>query len=132
LKTISPATDTDKLNDYWKGFVFRRYKLDNVPISEIQTAIINSQAKIKAIDISKQPDAMYEININNQVAFYYSNEKFIFYSKSSSKEISFTYETSVQDVKYLKDNSGEYYQLTGSKNSIPFNYLYDKNLLKIE
>ena len=132
LKTISPATDTDKLNDYWKGFVFRRYKLDNVPISEIQTAIINSQAKIKAIDISKQPDAMYEININNQVAFYYSNEKFIFYSKSSSKEISFTYETSVQNVKYLKDNSGEYYQLTGSKNSIPFNYLYDKNLLKIE
>jgi hypothetical protein len=132
LKTISPTTDTDKLNDYWKGFVFRRYKLDNIPITEIQTAIINAQAKIKAIDISKQPDAMYEININNQVTFYYTNEKFTFYSKSSSKEISFTYETSVQTVKYLKDNAGEYYQLKGSKNSIPFTFLYDKNLLKIE
>ena len=132
LKTISPSTDTDKLNNYWEGFIFRRYKLDNIPITEIQISIVNAQAKIKAIDISKQPDAMYEININNQVTFYYSIEKFIFYSKSSSKEISFSYETSVQNVKYLKDNAGEYYQLKGSKNSIPFTYLYDKNLVKIE
>lgn len=132
LKAISPTTDTDKLNDYWKGFIFRRYQLDNIPITEIQTSIVYAQAKIKAIDVSKQPDAMYEININNQVLFYYSSENFILYSKSSLKEILFSYETLVQNVKYLKDNAGEYYQLTGSKNSIPFTYLFDKNLVKIE
>jgi hypothetical protein len=132
LETLNPSTDTDKLNDYWKGFIFRRYYLDNIPISEIKTSIINAQTKIKEIDVSNQPDAMYEININNQITFFYFNEKYILYSKSSAKEIPLTYETSVQNIKYLQDNTGDYYQLTGIKNSVPFTYLYDKNLLKIE
>jgi hypothetical protein len=132
LQTISASTDTDDLNDYWKGFIFRRYQLDNVPITEIQTSIINAQTKIKAIDVSKRPDAMYEININDQVTFYYSSEKYVLYSKSSAKEIPFTYETTVQKIKFLKDNTGDYYQLTGTNNSASFTYLYDKNLMKIE
>lgn len=132
LKTLSPSTDTDILNDYWKGFIFRRYQLDNIPITEIQTSIINAQTKLKAIDVSKQPDSMYEININKQITFFYSSEKCILYSKSSLKEISFTYETSLENIKYLKDNTGDYYQLTGTNNSGPFTCLYDKNLMKIE
>ena len=130
--TTNKNVDPDKINDYYQGFIYRRYKTDKVPITEIQNTIIKAQSKIKAIDVSKQHDAMFEININNQVTFFYSSKKFIIYSKSSAKEISFSYETSVQNVKYLKDNVGEYYQLTGSKNAIPFTYLYDKNLVKIE
>jgi hypothetical protein len=132
LKTLSPTTDTDNLKDYWKGFIFRRHHLDNIPITEIQTSIINAQTKLKAIDVSKQPNAMYEININNQITFFYSSEKCILYSKSSLKEIPFTYETSLQKIKYLKDNTGDYYQLTGTNNSATFTYLYDKDLMKIE
>lgn len=128
----SKKIDTDNLNDYWKGFIFRRNKFDNVPLNEIQATLIKAQTKIKALDVSKQPDAMYEININSQVTLYYSCEKFTFSSNNSSKEISFTYETTVQNVKYLKDITGEYYQLSGFKNSKPFTYLYDKNLTKIE
>ena len=132
LKSLNSSTDTDNLNDYWKGFIFRRHHLDNIPISEIQAFIINAQLRLNAIDVSKQPDAMYEININNQLAIFYSSEKFILYSKSSEKEINFTYDNSVQSIKYFKDNTGDYYQLTGVKNSVPFKYLFDKNLLKIE
>lgn len=132
LKTIDTSTDTDRLRNYWEGFIFRRYISDKVPILEIQTAIMDAQTKLKTINLSKQPDALYEININNQITFLYSSEKIIIHSNSNSKEILFTHSTYIKNIRYLKDMNGEYYQLNGNKNSIPFTYLYDKNLLKIE
>lgn len=132
LKLIDPSYDANDFNDYWKGFLLRRYYTDNVPISEIQSSIVKAQTKIKLVDVSKQADAMYEININNHITLFYSSEKFSIYSKSSEKEISFGTEVSLKEIKYLKDNFGDYYQLIGFKNSEPIKYLYDKNLVKID
>ena len=125
-------TSTDGLNDYWKGFIYRRYKSDKIPVSEIQNAIIKAQTKIKALDSSQQPDAMYELNFNNQISIYFSSQSTIIYSYINKKEIKLSIGTSVESIKYLKDNAGEYYSLTGTEDTKPISYLYDKNLNKIE
>ena len=132
LTKINQAVNTDNLNDYWKGFIYRRYKFDNVPISEIQASIASAQLKIKEIDVTKQPDVMYEININNQIALYYSIENLKIYSKNNQKEIFFNYDYTIQKIKYFKDNTGEYYQLIGLKNETPINFLFNNRLEKID
>lgn len=132
LKNGLNISNTDDLNDYWKGFIYRRYKFDNVPLLEIENSIIAAQSKIRLIDVTKNPDAMFEININNQVTLYYYVDKFVFSSKNSQKEIAFSYENTIDNLKYFKDDKGEYYQLNGFKNAIPISFLFDEKLVKVE
>jgi hypothetical protein len=132
LNNINSKINTDNIKDYWKGFIYRRYAIDKVPISEIQSAIIKSQMKIKSIDTSKQPNNMYEFNINNQLTLFISSENYSLHSKKNFKKIIFNHNVSIEKIKYLKDDTGEYYQLTGLENGENINYLYNKNLDKID
>lgn len=131
LKSGRTISNTDDLNDYWKGFIYRRYKIDNIPLSEIENSIINAQSKIQSSDVKQNPEALYEISINNQVTLLYSIQKVTIYSKSSDKEIIFNYDIIIDDIKYFKDDTGEYYQLNCIKSSVPETYLFDKNLVRI-
>ncbi len=131
LDSTSPSIDTDEYNDYWKGFIFRRNKLDNIPSSEILNSLLNAKAVIKSVDVSNQPDAMFEFNINEQIIAYFASEKTTLRSKYTSKEVYFDNTIAVKKVKFLKDETGEYYQIIGTKNSSPINYLYDNNLNRI-
>ena len=36
LKANSPLTNTDKLGDYWKGFIFSRVRFNNNPVTEFR------------------------------------------------------------------------------------------------
>jgi hypothetical protein len=74
---------------------------------------------------------MFEFNINEQIIAYFASEKTTFRSKNSSKEVYFDNTIAVKKVKFLKDETGEYYQIIGTKNSSPINYLYDNNLNRI-
>jgi hypothetical protein len=133
LPKLSASTNTDKLNNYWEGFIFRRHKLDSVPIDEIQAAINNARTKIKGLDMSNRPSAMYEIILNNHLSIYYSSEKLTISSTNRTNEISYNHKnTSIKSVKYFSDGTGDYYQFSGSKNSLPFVWLFDKNLEKID
>lgn len=131
LESLSPSIDTDEYNDYWKGFVYRRNKLDNIPSSEILNSLLNAKEVIKSVDVANQPDAMFEFNINGQIIAYFASEKTTLRSKMNAKEIYFDNTITIKKVKHLKDNTGEYYQLIGTKNNTPINYLFDNNLNRI-
>jgi hypothetical protein len=131
LKANSPLTNTDKLGDYWKGFILRRVRVDNIPVTEIQSTIIKAQAKIDSVDVKTQADAMYEISVNNQISILYSIDKFKLISKSSPVELQFGYDASIQTIFYNKDKTGDFYMLNGYQNNKPFKWLFTKNLERI-
>jgi hypothetical protein len=132
LGTLGPNTNTDYLRNYWEGFIYRRYVIDHIPPSEIEESLTQAKNKIKAIEVSSQPRAMYEIIINNTITLLYSSETLTVKSKISGKEIRFNYDTFVDKVRYLKDGTGEYYQIMGTKNNQPFSTLYNVSLVSIE
>lgn len=131
IKQNGVIPNTDKLNDYWKGFILRRVRVDNVPISEIQSTIIEAQAKIESIDVKAQADAMYEITVNNQISITYAIEKFKVTSKTSPNELQFGYEVSIENIIFTRDNTGDYYMLAGFQNGKPFRWLFNKNLERV-
>ena len=128
---ISPATDTEKLDNYWQGFILRRHYVDEIPSDEILSALERAFVAIDEIDVSNQPKAMIEVSINDQLSLYYTQGKLTLSSKDSLNEIEFGYATNISEIKYLVDTSGEYYLLIGTDKSGPFRYLYDKNLVEI-
>lgn len=131
LKPTGVIPNTDKLNDYWKGFILRRVRTDNIPIAEIKSTIIRAQAKIDSIDVKAQADAMYEVIINNQISVSYAIEKFTVSSKTSPVELQFGYEVTLENIFYNKDKTGDYYMLTGFQNGKPFRWLFNKNLERV-
>jgi hypothetical protein len=131
LDSTSPSIDTDEYNDYWKGFIFRRNKLDKIPSTEIFNSLLNAKEVIKNIDVSNQADAMYEFTINEKIIAYFASEKTTLRSKMNAKEIYFDHTYAIKKVKLLKDNTGEYYQIIGIKNNSPINYLFDNKLNRI-
>jgi hypothetical protein len=131
LESISPSIDTDTYNDYWKGFIYRRNKLDKIPSNEILNSLLNAKEVIQNIDVSNQADAMYEFTINEKIIAYFASEKTTLRSKMNAKEIYFDQTYAIKKVKLLKDNTGEYYQIIGTKNNTPIKFLFDNNLNRI-
>ena len=131
LESISPSIDTDSYNDYWKGFIYRRNKLDKIPSNEILNSLLNAKEVIQNIDVSNQADAMYEFTINEKIIAYFASEKTTLRSKMNAKEIYFDQTYAIKKVKLLKDNTGEYYQIIGTKNNTPIKFLFDNNLNRI-
>ena len=131
LESISPSIDTDSYNDYWKGFIYRRNKLDKIPSNEILNSLLNAKEVIQNIDVSNQADAMYEFTINEKIIAYFASEKTTLRSKINAKEIYFDQTYTIKKVKLLKDNTGEYYQIIGTKNNTPIKFLFDNNLNRI-
>jgi len=131
IKPTGVIPNTDKLNDYWKGFILRRVRADNIPVTEIQSTIIKAQSRIDSVDIKTQADAMYEVILNNQISILYAIDKFKLVSKSSPIELQFGYEVSLQTIFYNKDKTGDFYMLNGFQNNKPFKWLYNKNLERI-
>ena len=117
LQTNLNKINTDTLEDYWKGFIYRRYVTDKIPLSEIKSSLIIAQSKIKTINTEDQADAMYEYRINKQLVIYISANNYTIYSTKSGKKITFEKGVFIQKIKYLKGDDGEYYQLIGVKAS---------------
>jgi len=134
IKTLNEENFNCFKYSFWKGFIYRRYLLDQVPISEIQADIQLARQRISALDVSLQPDAMFEFSLNNQVSIFYSMDKFSLYSKINQKEIYFGKDFEITKVKFLKDLTGEYYQihLVEGYNRIPKRMLFDKYLKIVE
>ena len=131
LESTSPSIDTDTYNDYWKGFIYRRNKLDKIPSNEILNSLLNAKEVIQNIDVSNQADAMYEFTINEKIIAYFASEKTTLRSKINAKEIYFDQTYAIKKVKLLIDNTGEYYQIIGTKNNTPIKFLFDNNLNRI-
>ena len=109
-------------DSYWKGFVHRRVETDNVPLSEIHSYLVEARNKISRIDQSNLDDALYEIKINNEIQILLSSKGYLV--MKDSKKLHYTFDSPIQSIKYLEDNSGGYYLIEGDN----FRDLFDDEL----
>jgi hypothetical protein len=127
IKFIS-FNDELEFENYWQGFIVRRHFTDNVPIIEIQNSIIESINKLKASSPTNSFNALYEININNQITLFYSGEGTYVTTFTGEKNFSFKKNEYVKSIRFLRDLSGDYYQITTSNEISDKRYLLSKNL----
>ena len=128
---MSPSYSVDNtrnLRNYWEGFIYRRYKTDKISKEEIQSSLNIAINKIKSINTSNQPDVICEITINNHLILFISANGFSIKSKLSTKEILFDKGEQIEEIKYLKDDTGDYYLIKGKKRTGNLKSLYDKYL----
>lgn len=123
--------DEIEFEKYWEGFIVRRHFIDNVPILEIQNSILESIKRLKSINQTNSFNALYEININNQLNVFYSGHGTYITSFTSDKKYKFNDNESIKSIRFLKDLSGDYYQITTNIASVEKKYLFSKNLLLI-
>jgi hypothetical protein len=127
IKFIS-FNDELEFENYWQGFIVRRHFTDKVPIIEIQNSIIESINKLKASSPTNSFNALYEININNQITLFYSGEGTYVTTFTGEKKFSFKKNEYVKSIRFLRDLSGDYYQITTSNEISDKRYLLSKNL----
>lgn len=127
IKHMSPDDDFESDN-YWKGFILRRHFTDKVPILEIQNSLVQAKNRLK---ISTNPityNAYYEINLNNQITIFKSIEGTYISSKTSSKKFILKDSDYIKSIRFLKDLSGDYYQITVSGENEDKKYLLSSGL----
>ena len=131
-KTL-PSTsysESKTFTDYWKGFLYRRYFVDEIPLLEIQSSVL--QAKKELNDLILEKDFAYELKINDDVGVYLSLNNFIITSYLNKNEIKFNKDR-LLSIKHLMDNNGSYYQFTKTDlNGNEKKLLYDAKLNLIE
>ena len=117
--------------NYIDGFIYRRIKLDNVPINEVLGYLKTTKEKLQEINIDQLPDVMNAISFNNHIVLYEGvNFNQMLYSKLNSKTLIFNSlsNEAIIEIKFLTGNDGDFYQI---KNGIEETHLYDKYLNKI-
>jgi hypothetical protein len=127
---LTSYSESKTFTDYWKGFLYRRYFVDKIPLLEIQSSVL--QAKKELNDLTLEKDFAYELKINNDVGIYLSLNNFIITSYLNKKEIKFNNDR-LLSIKHLMDDNGSYYQFTKTDlNGNEKKLLYDTNLNLIE
>ncbi len=128
-KLLSAKAELDI--NYIDGFIYRRIKLDNVPINEVLGYLKTTKEKLQEINIDQLPDVMNAISFNNHIVLYEGvNFNQMLYSKLNSKTLIFNSlsNEAIIEIKFLTGNDGDFYQI---KNRIKETHLYDKYLNKI-
>ena len=132
IQLTKKKINTDDLEDYWKGFIYRRFSIDNVPISEINSSLNYALEIIQKIDTSNQPNFMYEYTINKNIVLLISSDEYSVASKISRRKYSFPKNVSVRNIKYFVDETGNYYKISALENGILKNGLFDEELNMIK
>jgi hypothetical protein len=127
IKFIS-FNDEIEFENYWQGFIVRRHFTDNVSIIEIQNSLLEAINKLKASSTNNSFNALYEININNQITLFYSGEGTYVTTFTGEKKFSFKIDEHIKSIRFLRDLSGDYYQITTSNNIGDKRYLLSKSL----
>ena len=71
---------------------------------------------------------IYEINVNNQISVFYSGEGSYISSLNGTKKFTINTNETIKSIRFLKDLSGDYYQITTNYDSGEKRYLISKNL----
>lgn len=129
LLPVLENIDTDALNGYWQGFIYRRYKIDNVPLDEILDKLNSLYAVLSNSTSNNTASKVLEIRINKQFSLSYSIANITV--ASDSKSLALDSNVQIRKVKNMKDNMGEYYLLEGFKGKQPCKYMFDKHLNEI-
>lgn len=131
-KTLPNTSYSEKkvFADYWKGFLYRRYFIDKVPLSEIQSQI--AYAKKEISELILEHEFACELKINKNLVIFLSLGNFKLKSNLNQKEISFKNKQLVK-IKHLADKYSSYYQFMFlDSNGDEVRLLYDAKLNQIE
>lgn len=123
--------DNNEVDNYWKGFVYRRIKTDKVPIKEISSNLIELKNKILQIKTNDSIASLFSLNINQDISIKYFSQKTEIVSFNSKRKILLEGNSWINTVKFMQDSSGNYYVINGYDKGKPFNKLYDSNLTLI-
>jgi len=118
--------------DYWKGFILRRIENNNVSTQEVQKLLNIASNKLKSIDISKQPDGLYKLTINNNIAVIVYKSYYTLYHLDTGREVKMEYNNNLKNIIYFNDKKNEYYVFDINKNKEEFRLIYDSKLNIIE
>ena len=101
----------DEMNDYYTGFLFRRYKSDQVPLEEISDGLYQLRSRIAAIPDATLPLAYYAYHINNHLDFCITADECYIVSVKSGRKFNFTLNDGECPilVQCTNDATGSYY-----------------------
>lgn len=116
-------------NDYWEGFIYRRFFNDKIPLTEIQEDLTEARNKISST--KSNIDYIHEIKVNNEILVYLGDKSFTVKSKINDKEVSIN--ETLTSIRYFEDNTGSYYQflMAGVDSSDETQILFDSKLNRI-
>lgn len=130
-KKVFTDEGIDKLKNYWMGFIYRRFKEDKVPLTEIKTCIIKAQTKLKEMSTYLQADSYYSYDLNGQISLLYSTQGFKLVNSTNFNEVKYELDKKVEYIKYMKSSNGDTYEVNGTSKAGGFTEVYDKNLKKM-
>jgi hypothetical protein len=131
-KKVLTDEGVDKLNDYWKGFIYRRFTEDKISLEEIKTSIVTAQTKLKELGTYDQAKSYFSFELNNQISILYSLDGVKLFSSASYMEVKYEEGKKIESVAYKKASTGDTYEFKGVTKSGNFTEVYDKNLKKIK
>lgn len=107
----------NKKYNYLHGFIYRRIKTDNVPLSEVLEYLNIAKQTIKDLDIKSKPDCKFGIRVNKHIIIYVgADNQFSIQSEINSKVLKisdyFGEDYFVSEIKYLIGDDGDFYQVT--------------------
>jgi len=127
-------------NNYWKGFIYRRVEQDGVPLSEIESCLLETKKMLNQVE-SKFVKQKKVLNVNGLKVFLVDSETIRFEMhiiKYGEPYFNF-YDYNFKDyqnlsLKYLQDSDGEYYLIEGGEEGYygdKFRDLFDFEFVKI-
>jgi len=107
----------NKKYNYLHGFIYRRIKTDNVPLSEILNYINIAKQTINDLDVKSNPDYKFGIQVNNHVMIHVgADNQFSIQSNLNSKILKISdylgEDYYVSEITYLAGDDGDFYQIT--------------------
>ena len=111
----SKIFNNEKYN-YLHGFIYRRIKIDNVPLKEILEYFNIAKKSINELDIKSNPDYKFGIQVNNHLVIHVgADSQFSIQSKLNSKILNisdyFGKDYYLSEITYLTGDDGDFYQL---------------------
>jgi hypothetical protein len=114
----------DAAEDYFVGFLFRRYATDGVPIQEIHDALFRLNSRIASIPDSSLPEAYYVYQINDDLEYCVTADEGYLKSVKTGNTYNFGLNGPLL-VQCLKDHSGTYYSFKTTEDEGGIVWLFD-------
>ena len=131
-------TPTNRDDNYWKGFIYRRVEQDGVPLSEVESYLLETKKMLDGVS-SEFIEYKKVLNINGLKVFLINSETLRFegpeldnFGDYNVIDYNFKENPNIS-LKYLEDSDGEYYLIEGEEDEYGdrFRHLFSSVLIRI-
>jgi hypothetical protein len=130
LSAMSYSEYGQSFDDYWEGFIYRRYFTSKVSLAEIQSYLEKAKSTVQGI--KPAADFFMELRINNDLTVYYSEQGYVLQSVSTKREMMNTTRKLLQ-IKKESIGRGKYaYRIKTRSSEGEWENLLNPDLTEIE